>query len=213
MAERTFYREEHPLSLVLTHWINLLGVGFLILSGLYIHYPFVPGLMGLAKGTHTFWAFVIVINIIVRVVLAFIVKDSNMMGSREVDTDIKNWLPQKANRHQLWPTIKYYLFIKKEHPISAKYGVLQKLAYLSTVPLILVQAYTGFALWGPTHGWSIFAAGTAAVGGLMIMRIIHFFIMWGFVCFVMLHVYLALIYGTPPLKLMLLREETIPEGR
>jgi Ni/Fe-hydrogenase 1 B-type cytochrome subunit len=213
MSERAFHREEHPLVFVVQHWINLLGIGFLILSGLYIHYPIVGGLMGLAKGTHTFWAFAVVINLAVRIVLAFFVKDANMMSSREVDTDIKNWLPQPANRHQLWPTIKYYLFLKKEHPVSAKYGVLQKLAYLSTIPLILVAAYTGFCLFGPTRLWPFFAAGTAAVGGLMNIRIVHFFIMWGVLCFVMLHAYLAAIYGTPPLKLMLLREETVPDGQ
>jgi Ni/Fe-hydrogenase 1 B-type cytochrome subunit len=213
MSERAFYREEHPPVFIVTHWLILLGVGFLILSGLYIHYPFIPGLMGVATSTHTFWAFVLVIAIILRVVLAFFVKDANMMSSREVDTDIKNWLPQKANRHQLWPTIKYYLFVKREHPISAKYGVLQKFAYLLSVPVVFAAAYTGFALWGPTHSWSFFAAGTAWVGGLMYMRIIHFFIMWAILVFVALHTYLASIYGTPPLKLMLLGQETIPDGQ
>jgi Ni/Fe-hydrogenase 1 B-type cytochrome subunit len=213
MTEHAFYREEHPLVFVVTHWTNLLGIGFLTLSGLYIHYPAFPGFMGLAKGAHVFWAFAVVINLVVRVVLAFFVKDANMRGSREVETDIKNWLPQSANRHQLWPTIKYYLFIKKEHPITAKYGVLQKVAYLTTIPLILAAAYTGFGLWGPTSQWAFFAAGAVWTGGLMGLRILHFFIMWAVVCFVMLHVYLASIYGTPPLKLMLLRKETLPEGQ
>ena len=212
MTEHAFYREEHPLVFVLTHWTNLLGIGFLTLSGLYIHYPAFPGFMGLAKGTHIFWAFAVVINLVVRVVLAFFVKDANMRGSREVDTDIKNWLPQPANRHQLWPWIKYYLFIKKEHPISAKYGVLQKLAYLTTIPVILLAAYTGFGLWGPTSQWAFFAAGAGWVGGLMGLRILHFFIMWAIVCFAALHVYLASIFGTPPLKLMLWRQETVPEN-
>ncbi len=213
MSERAFYREEHPPVFIVTHWLLLLGIGFLILSGLYIHYPLIPGLMGLATSTHTFWAFVVVLTLVIRVALAFFVKDANMMSSREVDADIKNWLPQKANRHQLWPTIKYYLFMKKERPISAKYGVLQKFAYLLVVPVMLCAAYTGFSLWGPTHTWSFFSAGTAWVGGLMYMRIIHFFIMWVVVVFVAVHVYISSIYGMPPLKLMLLGRETIPEGQ
>ena len=44
---------------VITHWINLLAMFFLALSGFYIHYPIVPGLMGLARGTHFFWMFVL----------------------------------------------------------------------------------------------------------------------------------------------------------
>jgi Ni/Fe-hydrogenase 1 B-type cytochrome subunit len=204
VSEHAFYREEHPLVFVLTHWTNLLGMCFLTLTGFYIHYPLFGGFMGFARGTHIFWAFVVCLNLILRVVLTFFVKDANMMGTREVETDIKNWLPQKANRHQFWPTLKFYLFLKKEHPISAKYGVLQKIAYLATVPLTLAAAYTGFALWGVTYQFAFFWAGTSAVGGLMIMRIIHFYLMWAILCFAGIHAYLASIYGTPPLKIMFL---------
>jgi Ni/Fe-hydrogenase 1 B-type cytochrome subunit len=212
VSEHAFYREEHPLVFVFTHWINLLAMCFLTLSGLYIHYPPFPELMGLARGTHFFWMWVLIINLTLRVVLAFFVKDANMMGTREVETDIKNWLPQKANRHQFWPTLKFYLFLKKDHPISAKYGVLQKIAYLATVPLTLAAAYTGFALWGPTYNLPFFAAGTQWVGGLMYMRIVHFYIMWAILCFTGIHAYLASIYGTPPLKIMFLWKETVPDG-
>ncbi len=151
---------------VLTHWINLLAMFFLALSGFYIHYPIVPGLMGLARGTHFFWMFVLLINLIVRLVMMFFVKDAIMPDTREVDKDFKNWLPQEANRHQMLPWIKYYLFLKKDHPISAKYGVLQKIAYIATPFLILAAAYTGFCLWGPTSGWPFFYAGTAWVASL-----------------------------------------------
>jgi len=212
MSEHAFYREEHPLVFVFTHYINLVGMLFLVLSGMYIHFPLFNGFMGVARGTHFFWMFVVIINLIVRVVLAFIVKDANMMGTRETETDIKNWLPQKANRHQFWPTLKFYLFFKKQHPISAKYGVLQKIAYLATVPLTLAAAWTGFCLWGPTFQWAWLAASTQSVGGLMNMRIIHYYIMWAILCFTGIHAYLASIYGTPPLKIMFLWKETVPEG-
>ena len=86
-----------------------------------------------------------------------------MPDTREVDTDIKNWLPQKENRHQMWPWIKYYLFLKKDHPISAKYGVLQKIAYIATMPLTLLAAYTGFCLWGPTIELAVLRGRTAWV--------------------------------------------------
>ena len=157
------YREAHPLVFVITHWINLLAMTFLVLSGFYIHFPIIGGLMGLARGTHFFWMFVLLINCVVRVVLAFFVKSAVMPNTREVDTDIKNWLPQAANRHQFVPWLKYYLFLKKDHPISGKYGVLQKIAYVATPFLILAAAYTGFCLWIPTSTWPIFHAGTVWV--------------------------------------------------
>jgi len=201
------YREAHPLVFVLTHWINLLAMFFLTLSGFYIHFPIFAGLMGLARGTHFFWMFVLLINLVFRIVAAFFVKDAVMPDTREVELDIKNWLPQSANKHQLIPWIKYYLFFKKDHPISAKYGVLQKIAYIATPFLILAAAYTGFCLWGPTSSWPIFSAGTIWVASLfnaggggdpMPIRILHYFIMWVILIFTAAHAYLANIYNFAP---------------
>jgi len=212
------YREAHPLPFVLTHWINLLAMIFLVLTGFYIHYPFTPGLMGVARGTHSFWMMVLLINLVVRIVLMFVVKDTNMPDTREVDYDYKNWLPQKANRHQLWPWVKYYLFMKKEHPLSAKYGVLQKIAYIATPFLILAAAYTGFCLWAPTANWPIFMAGTAWIASLFNLgggadpigvRIVHYWIMWVILIFTAAHAYLANIYNFEPSKMIFAWKESI----
>jgi Ni/Fe-hydrogenase 1 B-type cytochrome subunit len=211
------YREAHPLVFVITHWTNLLAMFFLTLSGFYIHFPIFPGMMGLARGAHFFWMFVLLINLILRIVLAFFVKTTNMPNTREVDVDYKNWLPQQANRGQMIPWIKYYLFLKKEVPISGKYGVLQKIAYLATVPITLAAAYTGFALWGPTADWAFFAAGTELVSGLfnaggggnlMPMRILHYWIMWVILIFTAAHVYLANIYDFSPSKMIFAWKES-----
>ena len=214
------YREAHPMPFLLTHWINLLAMCFLTLSGFYIHYPIFGGLMGLARGTHFFWMFVLLINLIVRLVLMFFVKDAIMPNTREVDYDYKNWLPQAANRHQMLPWVKYYLFLKKDHPISAKYGVLQKIAYIVTPFLILAAAYTGFCLWGPTSGMPFFRAGTIWVasqfslggGGDPIgMRILHFWIMWVILIFTAAHAYLANIYNFAPSAMIFAWKESVSE--
>jgi Ni/Fe-hydrogenase 1 B-type cytochrome subunit len=218
MSTHNLYREAHPMPFVLTHWINLLAMGFLALSGFYIHFPIVPGLMGLARGTHFFWMFVLLINLIVRIILMFVVKDAVMPDTREVEPDYKNWLPQKANRHQLWPWVKYYLFMKKETPISAKYGVLQKIAYIVTPFLILAAAYTGFCMWGPTSMWPFFYAGTAWFASLfnlgggadpMGVRIVHYWIMWVILIFTAAHVYLANIYNFAPSKMIFAWKESV----
>ncbi len=211
MSHPAHYREAHPIPFVLTHWINLLAIVFLAFSGFYIHYPFFPGFMGTARGIHFFWMWVLLINLIVRIVLAFVVKDSPYLGSREVDRDIKNWLPQKQNRHQTWPWIKYYIFAKKEHPISAKYGVLQKIAYIVTIPLTLLAAYTGFCLFNPAQGWPVwpmFGAGVDLVGGFMNMRIVHYYIMWVFILFTAIHAYLANVEGFSPSRIIFAWQET-----
>lgn len=210
-------REGSPLVFVITHWINLLSMFFLALSGFYIHFPFVPGLMGVARGIHFFWMFVLIINLTFRIIGAFFFKSANQMGSCEKETDIKNWLPQAENRHQLWPVLKYYVFLKKDYPITAKYAPLQKIAYLVTIPITFAAAYTGFALFTPTAEWAFFKAGTIAVshwfdpgyGGAAIMgiRVVHYWIMWAILAFTMIHVYLASIYSFAPVKLILTWKE------
>jgi len=193
MAHMAHYREAHPLIFVINHWINAVAVIFLTLSGFYIHYPLfaLPGLMGLARGVHFFFMYVLIFNLTFRIIAAFFVKSACVLGCREQDTDIKNWLPQAANRHQLLPWIKYYLFLKKEKPIGAKYGVLQKIAYLLTIPLTYLMAYTGFAIYAPVMDWAIFQVGLDLVNGAMNMRVIHYFMMWVFIIFMAIHIYLA----------------------
>jgi Ni/Fe-hydrogenase 1 B-type cytochrome subunit len=203
------YREAHPLPLVLTHWINALAILFLALSGIYIHYPVVGGLMGFAISTHVFWMFVLAINLAVRTVFVFTVKDATMPGTRAVGRDVHNWLPQAANRRQLLPWVRYYLFLKRERPISAKYNPLQKVAYLIAPVLLLAAAYTGFCLWTPTAAWPVFRLATNAVaswfgggGDPMGMRIVHYWIMWAIVAFSVVHVYLANAHGAAPSAMM-----------
>lgn len=207
MAHLAHYREAHPLPFVVTHWINLICMLLLILTGFYIHYPFVEGFMSVARGVHFFCAFAILVNLILRIILAFVIKSSPTGGTREVDTDYKNWLPQKDNRHQLGAWIKYYLFLKKDHPLGAKYGVPQKISYLAIPVFLIVIGFTGFCLYGPTTDWPLFSGFTELVGGLMVVRIIHYFLMWVFIIFTLIHVYLANIEGLAPTKLMFFRKE------
>ncbi len=205
MAHLAHYDEAHPLPFRITHWINLVAMVFLIISGCIIHFPFVPGVMGIARGAHIFFGFVLTINCLVRVIMAFVVKSAPTGGTRAVVKDYKTWLPQVDNRHQLGAWIKYYLFMKKDHPQSAKLGVPQKISYLLIPVLILIMFITGLCIWGPTMGAT--AGLTAALGGTMAVRIIHYFMMFVFIIFIFIHVYLANIEGFAPSKLMFFGKE------
>lgn len=208
MSGHAHYREAHPLVFVITHYINLICMIMLAFSGFYIHFPFFNGFMGVARGMHFFAMYLIIFNLTFRIIAAFFVKTATQLGTREKDTDIKNWLPQEENKHQFLETVKYYLFFRKEGVISAKYGSLQKIAYLATIPLTYLQAFTGFAIYGPTMNSDLFQGALSMVGGPMNMRIIHYFMMWVFIVFTMIHVYLANIYNLNPSKIIFLWKET-----
>jgi Ni/Fe-hydrogenase 1 B-type cytochrome subunit len=57
-----------------------------------------------------------------------------------------------------------------------------------------------------------FAGGLDLVGGPMNMRIIHYFIMWAFIVFTMIHAYLANVYNFNPSKIIFLWKETPAKG-
>jgi len=202
MSHEGHYREAHPLIFVFTHGINLLCMIGLAFTGFYIHYPFFAGFMYTARMIHFVLMFVLVINLTARIILAFWVQTANQLGTRKTDVDIKNWLPQEENKHQFLETVKYYTFFRNVRVISGKYGALQKMAYLATIPITLFMAYTGFAIYTPAHAWAIwpmFAAGVRFFGGDMGIRVAHYFGMWVVILFTMVHGYLAAIDGFKPL--------------
>jgi Ni/Fe-hydrogenase 1 B-type cytochrome subunit len=205
MAHLAHYREAHPMVFVVTHWINLVCMILLILSGFLIHYPFLAGVMGICRGVHVFCGFVLTINCIFRVIAAFFVKTAPSGGTRKQVKDYKTWLPQKDNKHQLVEWIKYYLFLRKTHPLGAKLGVPQKLSYLLIPILIILMFISGLALWAPTM--NTFAGLTTLVGGAMSMRIIHYYLMFVFIIFMFIHVYLANVESLAPTKLMFFHKE------
>ena len=206
MAHLAHYKEAHPLPFVVTHWINLVAMIVLIVSGFLIHFP-APMTMGIARGMHIFFGFVLFINCIVRIILSFFVKSAPTGGTRKQVRDILTWLPQKDNRHQGGAWIKYYLFMKKDHPLSAKLGVPQKISYLLIPILIILMFLTGICLWPPTANSAFGQWALTLVGGTMSMRIIHYFGMFVFIIFMFIHVYLANIEGIEPTKLMFARKE------
>ena len=124
MAHLAHYREAHPLPMRITHWINLSCMVLLIFSGFLIHFPFWAALTGVARGVHVFCGLVLLFNCIVRYVLAFLVTSAPTGGTRNRVRDYKTWMPQDDNKHQLIPWIKYYLFMKKDHPYHGLHGSL-----------------------------------------------------------------------------------------
>lgn len=196
-------RQEHPLVFVISHWVNLICMVVLIFTGFYIHWPFIDGVMSVMRGAHIVGFWVLLANLLFRLVSAFMVKDVVDATTGEVGADIKTFLPQKVNKGQMWNWIGYYLFFKKDKPETGKYGNLQKIAYDVVPFMILAAAFTGFSIYPPTFeiwpfSWAV------SQWGLMNLRSAHYIIMWVIIVFSMIHIYLASIFGFQPWKLMFL---------
>ncbi len=207
MAHAT-YRESHPFPFMISHWIHLLCMVVLVFTGFYIHAPFGDFSMATMRSLHFAAMWLVLVNLVIRVVLAFTWRTSSLKGTRDVVPDYRNFSPQSENRGQFIETIKYYLFIRKTHPATGKYNPMQKLAYLAMAALLVAQGYSGFAIYGPMDQVPVLAAGTALVGGLQNMRTIHYLIMWVFILITMIHVYLSVAEDIDALPLMFYGKET-----
>lgn len=197
--------EEHPAPARAMHWLHLLSIVLLIWSGFYIHDPFGPGTMDFWRLIHFIFMFVLILVAIVRVYWAFLGSGSAGPGGRVV-RDSRHFGRSPENRGQALETIKYYLFLRKTHPPTAKYNPLQKGTYVVWLLLIFLQAVTGFALWTPTA--SAFWPLTYLVGGPEGMRVIHYLIMWLFIITTAVHIYLSAVEAPWQLGLMFWGKET-----
>ncbi len=180
---------DHPLAQRIYHGINLLAIAGLTITGFYIHRPFTEGAMGLARSGHFLAMYILLINLVLRIYYAFLGKYKD---AGEFSWGTKEW-------GNLWKTLKYYAFLG-EHPVAGKYNPLQKLAYLTVVLLLVVQGVTGFALYRPELSADL----AVSLGGLQLVRAIHFLTMWVLLAFTVTHIYMVFAETPDQVKLMFL---------
>ncbi len=93
----------------------------------------------------------------------------------------------------------YYLRIIKEHPPQGKHNALQKSAYTFIIVLGCLSIATGFAVWKPIQlPWL-----TAVFGGFQAARYWHFWTVWLFVGFTIVHVLLVFTVDPASLRAMI----------
>src|SRR3989441_2977010 len=94
---------------------------------------------------------------------------------------------------------KYYLRLRKDHPPQGKHNPLQKLAYTFIILLGVLSVLTGFAIYKPTQlSWL-----TALFGGFQAARYWHFWAVWIFTGFLVVHVILVFVVDPASLRAMI----------
>jgi len=180
----------HSIWLRLFHWINMIAITMLILTGFYIHAPQVFklfGSMNTARTIHFIMAYVLCFGVVGRVYYAIVADDA------------KNVVYEPINDTKKLPSmIKYYLFLADDHPFYGKYNPGQKGMYTGVLVMALLMIFTGFIMYKPmTFGFM-----TGWLGGYLVVRIIHYAITWILVLCILAHLYLDIAEGIPILKSM-----------
>ncbi len=160
------------------HWVHVINVILLILSGIQIRVPnwHIFGSLNNARIVHFVDMYIFLLLGVIHVYLFF------AMGKYKVA------MFNLSDFADLIPTIKWYLFLSDQRPDYAKYNVLQKLAYAALFVVSSLQVLIGFALYRP----DLFGGVVNLAGGLVLLRAYHYLIAWLFISFTGVHLYLTL---------------------
>lgn len=205
--------KRHALSTRLWHWVNLLCVVVLFMSGLTIsnahrrlywgdwgfaaeqawltvpRFPdwmTIPGYYSLAVARD--WHILTAWPFALGLLFMWIVMLANRHFKRDIATSRKEWKPA-AIRHD----IVQHLRLDFDHE-GGKYNFLQKLAYGLVLGVFLpMMVFTGIAISPgiePTFGWLV-----ELLGGRQSARSLHFIFAFAIAAFFVVHVVLVILAG------------------
>jgi Ni/Fe-hydrogenase 1 B-type cytochrome subunit len=180
-----------------THWLIVLSLVALSVTGFYIGRPFVivsgeagrHFVMGTMKVVHFYSAIVFSLAVRARIFWMFV-------GTRYARW--WNFLPITRKRWRgVLDTLKFYLMLRRTPPPFAGHNPLAGLAYGAVFGIYLLMIATGLALYAiPAHvdsPFRLFAFLLDVFGGAQQTRFIHHVAMWVLIMFTMQHLYSAML--------------------
>lgn len=203
--------KRHALSTRIWHWVNVVSVAILFMSGLnisnahrhlywgeagfdpgdaWLHvmrfpgWATIPNYYSLAKARdwHVLFAWVFAISLLLFLLGALL----NGHFKRDILTRWKEWRPASV-----WTDARQHLRGRFE-PAEGKYNFLQKASYGLVIFILLpLMVLTGLAISpGADAAWSWLSQ---VFGGRQSARSIHFIVAWALLAFFVVHVALVLL--------------------
>jgi Ni/Fe-hydrogenase 1 B-type cytochrome subunit len=183
MANQSNNALRHPLSFRILHELIIVSIIILIITGFYIHRPFVGGagfLMSLTRGVHFFFAAILIIAAVARIISMFVGKNR----------DWRSFIPTWSDFKLLPRIFSYYAYTGKEPELKKKYNPLQMISYCFAFIFVIFQIISGLAIKYPDGAFSWLNYGL--FNNEIEVRMAHFVVTWLLVMFIMIHVYLSI---------------------
>lgn len=186
----------------LTHWVNVVAIVVMTGSGLRIFnaypafarpgeppFPLYPwegrpipawltfgGWLGGARQWHFAMMWLLVAN-------AFL-----YLGFLFLRGEWRNIVPRRGDARDAIEMVKFYLFVRKDHPRQGKHNALQKGAYFAMPVLGAIIVLSGLAIWKPVtlgfitalfvdYKWARFAH-FASMALLLFLALVHVFMVF-----------------------------------
>ncbi|MEO7218135.1 MAG: cytochrome b/b6 domain-containing protein [Gemmatimonadaceae bacterium] len=194
--------DRHHWFVRLTHWVNAVALVIMIGSGLQIFnaypmfarrgatfccYPFagnpIPhwatfgGWLAGARNWHFAMMWLFIVNGIAYMIFIYL------------HGEWRDLVPRRGDVRDSWEMVKFYLFIRGNHPRQGKHNALQKFTYFAIPILSALAVITGLAVWKPVS----FALLTNAMGGYVYARYWHFLVMLSLVALSAIHIFMVLV--------------------
>ena len=179
------------------HWLAALCILTLIVTGFYIGRPYFMTtgeasahfLMGWVRFIHFTAAGVLVMTGIVRVYWLF-------AGNRFERLPALFPIAPKNLRNLVRTAVAYGTLRPEKQPNFVGHNPLQQYSYTGIYLLTAFMVVTGFTLYGQSNPdgliFRAFAWVPSLLGGLQGVRFAHHVATWGFIVFILLHIYFAI---------------------
>ncbi|MBE0417390.1 MAG: cytochrome b/b6 domain-containing protein [Coriobacteriia bacterium] len=204
-----------PTQPKLLHHTHMFMMILLAISGMYIRFPFFDGGRIAMRWVHYIAMIIVCVVLLWRLWYAFFSKAKDWREFAITREDAKTALG----------VVLYYSYISNNKPHgSSKYNVMQKFSYEFFLLLMILQAFTGFALvanpilfgFSPRDvliGWWLGAiVGSTDLAGWY-ARTAHYMINWLFIIMTTVHVYLSATEDIPvTLDFFFLKELEVTGG-
>ena len=178
----------------LFHWIMVLSLTLLTITGFYMHHPYIVAtsprawVMGTMRFVHEIFGFVLLAVLLMRIYWFFAGNEWARWRA---------WVPLKKGQ---WASIRsmllYYSYQRSEPEPEIGHNSLATSTYMVIVFLLLLECLTGLVLFSVVSG-SHFLRLTVGwiphIVDIQYIRLCHYFIMFLFMAFVIHHVYSAVL--------------------
>jgi Ni/Fe-hydrogenase b-type cytochrome subunit len=176
-------KKRHHAVVRVTHWVNVVAITIMVASGLRIFnaypafarrgetfccYPFAGtpmphwatfgGWLAGARNWHFAMMWVLVINGLIY------------LGFVYLHGEWRDLVPRRGDARDSWQMVRFYLFLRRDHPMQGKHNALQKAAYFALPFVALAAVLSGLAIWKPVELATHQSARRLCVGAVLALR-------------------------------------------
>ncbi len=176
------------------HWIMVLSLVVLTVTGFYMHRPFIVAtsptawVMGTMRFVHEVFGFILISVLLLRIYWFF-------MGNQWARW--RAWVPlTKAQWASIRSMLLYYTYQRREPEPEIGHNSLATASYMVIVLLLIIECVTGLVLYSVvsgSHFLRLIVGWIPRIVDIQYIRTIHYFIMFCFMAFVIHHVYSAVL--------------------